>query len=62
METSELQGQSRAFRNQMLILRRELEEFGKQIKLEVDRSEQTLVRHLALTTTEEEGSGGGNAT
>lgn len=56
METSELQGQSRAFRNQMLILRHELEDFGKQIKLQVDRSEQTLVRHLAPTTTEEEGS------
>ena len=38
METSELQDQPRAFRTQMLILRRNLEDFGKQIKLQVERS------------------------
>ena len=49
-ETSELLDQSRSFRYQFWLLQQELEDFGKKIKLEMDRSEQSLLRFL-----EEEG-------
>ena len=53
METRELQDQSSPFRREMLILARELEDFGNKIQEQLAQSDRALRQHIAPREDEE---------